>query len=419
MTRLFDTVRRFLDDLPERSCLYLGGGTGEPSCISGVFNQEPELAKGVTFKGIWIPGINTIDWAGHHQEARSEAIFISPSLRKSFEIGDTAFLPISYSQSTKWLSRTLMHGAVIMVSPPDSEGMVNLGVSVDFAPTIIKRSNIPCLAIINPALRRVKDGVSVPLSRFSHYVEYESDLPQFPIKSLPITFKAIGENIASLIEDGNTLQFGLGNVQQSALLSLKNHRNLRVHSGMISDPLLDLLNSGAIADSNNAITTGMAVGTNVLYDTICEHESVRFRPVTYTHSSKVLSQIKYFKSINSALQVDLLGQVNAETIDGRQISGIGGLTDFHKGATASDNGQGIIALSSTTSNHKISRILPVLSESSVSISRSEADTIVTEYGIANLKDKSIDERAEALIRIAHPKYREGLAKSWIEMRQSL
>lgn len=416
MTELLDTFSRFRNNLSDRPRIYLGGGTGEPQSLSQSLAQRPELAANVTFLGIWIPGINVTSWAGFHPTSKAESIFISPSLRSSFEDGDTALLPISYSQSVHWLATTKIDGAVIMVSPPNTRGMVNLGVSVDFAPTVLARESIPCLGIINPALKPVKDGVEVPLERFSSQVEWVSELPQFPIRSLPASFDKIGRRIASLVNDGDTLQFGLGNVQQSALLSLTNHRNLKIHSGMVSDPLLELLKAGAIAKTSDAIITGVAVGTDTLYDELSRHSNTRFRPASYTHSIHVISCIKSFKSINSALQIDLFGQVNAETLNGKQVSGLGGLTDFHRGSAASLNGRGIIALSSTTSDQKISRIVPLLPESSVTIGRGEADTLVTEHGIANLRGKSLDQRAAEILTIAHPKFRESLANQWHKLR---
>lgn len=419
MTELLDTFSRFRKNFSERPRLYLGGGTGEPQSLSQTLSENPELAAFVTFLGIWIPGINVTSWADYHPTARAESIFISPTLRTSFENGDTSLLPISYSQSVDWLATTHIDGAVIMVSPSDTRGMTSLGVSVDFAPTVLARDNIPCLAIINPSLKPVRDGVKVPLNRFSYQVEWETALPQFPVKALPSAFEEIGKNIASIVDDGDTLQFGLGNVQQSTLLSLTNHKNLRIHSGMVSDPLLELLNAGAIANTRNAITTGVAAGTDTLYDEISRHSNTRFRPASYTHSIHVISGIKNFKSINSALQIDLSGQVNAESLNGKQVSGLGGLTDFHRGAAASMNGQGIIALSSTTSDQKISRIVPSLPESSVTIGRGEADTFVTEHGIANLRGKSLDQRASEILSIAHPKFRDSLANKWEFLRSSM
>lgn len=419
MSKFIDSFKNFWKLLPSHPRLYIGGGTGEPSCVSLAFNQETSLAKNVTFLGIWIPGINDTDWSKHHPTAKAESIFISAAQRNSFEIGDTTFLPITYSQSTRWLARTRIDGAIVMVSPPDSNEMVNLGASVDFAPTVLTRKKIPCLAIVNPKLKPVQDGVELHISRFSHQTEFEVPLPQFPIKSLPPAFENIGDNIASQISDGDTLQFGLGNVQQCALLSMKNHKDLRIHSGMVSDPLLTLMNLGVIAESPNAITTGVAVGTDSLYDEMCRSKRTRFRPVSFTHAIQVLAGIDRFKSINSALQIDLFGQVNAESLNGRQVSGLGGITDFHRGGSISKDGRSIIALSSATFDQNISRIVPLLRETCVSIGRAEADTFVTEYGVASVRDKSVDQRAEAIIGIAHPKFRDKLANQWHKLRTSL
>jgi len=414
-----DALTQFRQSLPAKARIYVAGCSGEPLSVAEAFQQTPELAAGLTFLGIWIPGVNATDWAGFHPKAQAESIFISPALRPSFESGRSKFLPLSYSQSTRWLSATPLDAGIVMISPPDESGLVSLGVSADFSTLIIGRETVPLLGVINPVLRAPMNGPKIPLERFQFVAEAEHNLIQVGETKLPETFTQIGSHIADLCAPGDTLQFGLGNVQQAVLKALHAHHGLRIHAGMISNPLVDLLESGAIESDYGAITTGVAIGTNALYEHAVEDDRILFAPVTYTHAITTLADVPNFKAINSCIEVDLFGQANAEFINGRQISGTGGLVDFLRGAAESDGGRAILALASTAKNGTISRIVPRLPNDATSIARADVQTVVTEHGVANLKHKSIEDRAEALIAIADPQFQDQLAADWHEIRKGL
>ncbi len=414
-----DALKNFRKDLPTNVRLYVAGCSGEPIAVANAMKDNPDLGKDTTFLGIWIPGVNKTDWASIHPSSKAESIFLSADLRSSFENGDTQFLPLSYNQSWRWLSQTPVDAAIVMVSPPDTDGNVSLGVSADFSQALLDREDIPVFGLINHAMPDAPNSQKYPLSRFHILAETNTPLIQIPVATLPDTFSSIGEHIASLIEDGDTLQFGLGNVQQAVLQSLKNHKNLKIHAGMISDPLIDLFHTNAISEEPNAVTTGVAIGTDELYDFAKAQKNISFRPVSYTHSIATLSAIPNLKAINSAIEVDLFGQANAEFINGKQISGTGGLVDFLRGAAIAPNGRGIIALTSTARRGSLTRIVPRLKPNATSISRADMDTVVTEHGIAELKDKSIEERAQALISIADPTFRDELHTEWSNIRKSL
>ncbi len=409
----------FRESLPETARIYVAGCSGEPLAVVDAFDAAPDLAAGVTFLGIWIPGVNATDWAGLHPTAQAESIFISPALRPSFETGRTRFLPLSYSQSTRWLANTSLDAGIVMISPPDENGMVSLGVSADFSTLIVARDTVPLLGVINPALRAPINGPKIPVDRFKFVAEAEHPLVQVNEVELPETFANIGDRIADLCDAGDTLQFGLGNVQQAVLKSLCAHRDLRIHAGMISNPLVELLDSGAIESDYGAITTGVAIGTNTLYDRAAEDDRILFAPVTYTHAITTLADIPNFKAINSCIEVDLFGQANAEFIKGRQVSGTGGLVDFLRGAAESDGGRAILALASTARKGTISRIVPRLPNDATSIARADVQTVVTEHGVADLTHKSIEDRAQALIAIADPQFQDQLAADWHEIRKGL
>ncbi len=414
-----DALKRFRQDLPAEARLYVAGCSGEPVSVVDAFERDPDLAAGVTFLGIWIPGVNQTDWASLHPGAQAESIFVSPALRPSFDTGQTRFLPLSYVQSTRWLASTDLDGGIIVVTPPDANGEVSLGVSADFSTLISDRPDIPLLAVINHAMTTPVNGPKIPLDRFAYIGETEQPLVQVPEANLPATFEQIGEHIANLCASGDTLQFGLGNVQQAVLKALVGHQNLRIHAGMVSTPLIGLLHSGAIADQAEAIVTGVAIGTDALYDRVVKEDRITFAPVTHTHATATLAQIENFKAINSCIEVDLFGQANAEFLNGRQISGTGGLVDFLRGAQVAPGGRGILALASTAKRGTISRIIPRLPKDATSIARADVDTVVTEHGIAELKHKTIEQRATALIRIADPQFQEELSAQWFEIRKGL
>ncbi len=414
-----DTLTRFRKSLPDQARIYVAGCSGEPIAIAAAFQQNPTLADGVTFLGIWIPGVNQTDWASISASTQAESIFLSPALRPSFNEGRTRFLPLSYVQSAQWLSSTNLDGGIIMVSSPDQNGLVSLGVSADFSTQILERSSVPLLGLVNHAMPVPHHAPKVRLERFTQTVELEHQLVQVTEAQLPPSFEQIGRHIAGLCEEGDTLQFGLGNVQQAALKALTGHKHMKIHAGMVSNPLVSLLKSGAIDERRGAIRTGVALGTDALYQRVAQDERVVFAPVSETHAISTLSAIPNFKAINSCIEVDLFGQANAEFIGGRQVSGTGGLVDFLRGAAASEGGRAILALSSTAKRGIISRIVPRLPNDATSIARADVETIVTEHGVAHLKHKTIEQRARELIKIADPSFQEQLAADWHEIRKGL
>lgn len=409
----------FRAKLPAKARLYAAGCSGEPLALAEGLKSRPDLAAGLTFLGIWIPGVNQTAWADLHDQARAETIFLSPAHRGSFDSGQTAFRPLTYTQSWPWLQTTPLDGAVIMISPPDETGTASLGVSADFSSAVLKRADIPVMAIINPSMPKPRDGVSVDMSRFSHVAEADTPLIQIAPSNLPESFSAIGLHIAGLIDGGDTLQFGLGNVQQAVLEVLRDHQNLRIHSGMVSDPVVGLIEAGALANDPGAITTGVAIGTDQLYTQVADDTRIHFRPVSHTHALPTLAAIDNFKAINSAIEVDLFGQANAEFIGGKQVSGTGGLVDFMRGAAASEGGRAMTALASTARKGTLSRIVPRLAPAASSIARADMDTVITEHGIAELKGKTIDQRAQSLIEVADPGFRDDLSKSWDAIRSAM
>ncbi len=412
---LLETFADFRRRLPHQARLYVGGCSGEPAGLAEVLQAEPHLASGLTLLGAWVPGINRIDWASLAPDVRAETIFLSPDLRRSCEAGRTAILPLAYTQAWSWLQATPLDGGVLVVSPPDSDGRVSLGVSPDFGPAIAARPDVPLLGLVNPNMPAPPHSVRLPVTRFAALAQDDTPLTEIAEAALPPAFAGIAAQAAGLLAPGDTLQFGLGNVQQAVLAALGGQRGFAIHSGMISAPVLGLLD----ADPDLAITTGVAVGTPDVYARLARDPRIRFRPVCETHGLAALAAIPRFTAINSVIEVDLFGQANAEFIRGRQVSGTGGLVDFLRGAAASPGGRAITALASTAQGGQVSRITARLGPGAVSVARADMDIVVTEHGIAHLGGKSLDARAEALIAIADPAHRGPLAASWDEMRQQM
>ncbi|MEQ8403707.1 MAG: acetyl-CoA hydrolase/transferase C-terminal domain-containing protein [Oceanicaulis sp.] len=400
--------------LPARARVYVPGVAAEPYGLAGAFGDQPGLADGLTFFGVWIPGVNRTDWSALSDTSRFETLFLAPELRAGFEAGRIAFLPITYTRAWRWLETAPVDGAILQVAPPDEHGNCSLSLASDFTPAIWERATVR-VAQINPALPVMPGAPSIPLSAFDAVCELETEPRGYDAGSLPPVFQQIAETIAALVDDGASVQFGLGKVQLAVLPALKHHRGLTIHSGMVSDPLLQILDGDTVA----AIRTGAVLGSRALADALQDDPRLQMTPVNRTHAMSVLSGLAKFTAINSVIEVDLFGQANAEFVGGRQVSGGGGLVDFARGAQGSPGGKAIFALASTAKGGSISRIVPRLAPDATTLTRADVEIVVTEHGAADLRGLSLDARAQALIDIAHPEHRAGLEKAWADMRRSL
>ena len=406
---------------PGPARIYIAGCSGEPVALAEALRSEPELARDLTFVGVPVPGLNRTDWADLHETARAEMPFLYGDMRTSFDTGKIRLRPMHDSY------RDMVGGpidlAVVMVSPPEADGRVSLGVSADFSGAVLARADIPAMAIVNHNMPAPADTPRVPLSRFAVVAEDDTPLVALTESALPPTFAQIGKTIAGLVgTDAAYLQFGIGNVQQAALKALSEAggpANLRIHSGLVTDPVLGLIDAGRVVDAPGAILTGVAMGTQALYARVAHDQRFRFRAVDVTHGIDVLAGIERFVAINSVLEVDLFGQANAEFMKGRQVSGIGGLANFLRGAAASRGGMPIVALPSTAAKGTVSRIVPRLGPEAVSLPRSDISWVVTEHGAVDLRGADIDRRAECLISIAAPAHRDDLTDAWAEMRRGV
>lgn len=348
---------------------------------------------------------------------KNRCFFVSGSTRRSVNEGRDEFVPIFLSEIPKlfrWREQRV-DTAIIQVSPPDKHGNCSLGVSVEATRAAVEMAG-RVIAQVNPNMPRVHGDGFIRHSRLHAVVEAESPLPEVPAHTPGKTERQIGRYVSSLVRDGDCLQVGIGDIPDAVLDCLHDRRDLGIHTEMFSDGLLRLYRSGAINNSRKRHYRGQIVGTFVLgsrelYDFVDDNPEVVLLDVEYVNDTHIIRQNDNVVAINGALQVDTTGQVCADSLGTYIYSGVGGQVDFLRGATLSEGGRGIIAMPATAANGSVSRIVPMLTPGAgVVTTRAHAQYVVTEYGIANLWGLSLRERAEALIRIAAPRFQQSLCE---------
>ncbi len=393
--------------------VYVAGCTGEPTAFLDAIEQDPGIAGNRCFTGVWIPGVNRRDPTTARNGSRAVSTFVTPALQDGIRAGRVSVMPLHYSDTYRWLAGPAdVSGAVFQVSPPQY-GHVSLGVSVDFTPAVIA-ADVLLIGQINPAMPAPKSAPRIAVDRFHALIEAESPLLSYDSGAVSGVFENIARNVVALIPADATLQLGLGKLQTAVLSALPGARRMAFNAGMISEPLLARLNRG---DFEAGVTTGVALGDADFCARCATDARITFAPVAHTHDQQRLAAIRSFVSVNSILEIDLFGQGNGEFIAGRQITGHGGLLDFIRGARASEGGRAILALPSTAGQGATSRIVLALAPGlPATVARADIDWVVTENGAVNLRYKSIDERAEALISVAAPAFRDDLGNEWARMR---
>ncbi len=353
-----------------------------------------------------------------------EGVFCGAGTRKSVAEGRGDVIPVYFSELPIWIRRGILNFDVCMVqlSPPDQWGYCNLGVESGYTFQAIRSAKL-VIAQINRNVPFAYGDTHIHVSQLDAIVEIDEPLMEQQPPVVGPVEEAIGKHCASLIEDGSTLQLGIGAIPDAVLAELKGHRHLGIHSEMIADGVLDLVEAGVIDCSEKTLHKGQIVvtflmGTRRLYDFADHNPMLTLRPVDYVNDPAVVAKNNKMVSINSALQVDFMGQVVADTIGTRQFSGVGGQVDFVRGVARSEDGKGIsiIAMPSTTTTRDgkmISKITPYIDNgAAVTTNRYDVDYIITEYGIARMKGKTLKERAKALIMIAHPDVRDELYEAY-------
>ncbi|MEO0114179.1 MAG: GNAT family N-acetyltransferase [candidate division WOR-3 bacterium] len=376
---------------------------------------------------IEIAHILTLGVAPYAQEElaskfRANAFFISGNVRKAVWEGRADYTPIFLSEIPRLFrtGRLPIDVALIQVSMPDEHGYCSFGISVDITKPACESAKI-VIAELNPNMPRTLGDSFIHIKDIDYLVYSEEPIVEYTVKALPEMVKRIAKNVADLIEDGSTIQVGYGGVPNAILEFLKDKKDLGVHTEVFSDGLIDLIDSGVVTNAKKSLHPGkviasFAMGTKRLYDYLNNNPFFEFHPVDYTNDPFVIAQNDKMVAINSALEVDLTGQVCADSLGYQFYSGIGGQLDFIRGAARSKDGKPIIVLPSTRKGDTVSRIVPALSEGAgVVTTRGDVHYVVTEWGVAYLHGKSVRERALSLISIAHPKFRAELLKKAKEL----
>jgi acetyl-CoA hydrolase len=359
--------------------------------------------------------------AGH---VRANALFIGPNVRAAVAEGRADFTPVFLSEVASLLRGPLpIDVALVQVSPPDAHGYCSLGVSVDVVKPAVDSAKL-VVAEVNPRMPRTHGDSFVHVSRIDHLVNVDHPLPELAPEPVTGTARKIGGHVAGLIRDGDTLQLGIGDIPNAILSELVSHRDLGIHTEMFSDGVVDLVARGVVTNARKTLHRGKLVttfvmGTKRLYDFVDDNAAVEMHPSHYVNDPFVIARNRGMVAINSALAVDLTGQVCADSLGARFYSGVGGQVDFFRGAARSEGGRPIVALPATAKGGTVSRIdVELPPGSGVTTSRNDVHYVVTEFGVAALHGRTIRERVHALVAVAHPEFREKLlagarANHWI------
>ncbi|WP_417557737.1 acetyl-CoA hydrolase/transferase family protein [Mesoflavibacter zeaxanthinifaciens] len=349
------------------------------------------------------------------------SFFIGKNVRHTLKEGNGSYTPVFLSELPLLFKRNIidLDVALIHVSVPDRHGYCSLGVSVEATLAAIDNAKI-VIAQINKYMPRTHGAGIIHISEIDQFVEHHEPLPSHDALPPNEVEAKIGEYVANLIEDRSTLQMGIGSIPNAVLARLTNHKDLGLHTEMFSDGVIDLILKDVINGNYKEINRGRAlatflIGSQKLYDYVDDNPFIEMRASNYTNDVSIIKQNPKMVAINSAIEVDVTGQVCADSIGAHMYSGVGGQMDFIRGASLSEGGKAIIALPSVTRNG-ISRIVPSLKPGAgVVTTRSHVHYVVTEFGVASLYGKTIKERIKALVNIAHPDHREEIDKAYFEM----
>ena len=349
------------------------------------------------------------------EHIRVNAMFISKNVRQAVNDGLADFTPVFLSEIPKLFrtGRVPLDVAVAHVSPPDQHGYCSYGVEVGVTKTAAESAGM-IIAEVNPNMPRTLGDSFIHVSQIDYFIEVDYELPEIKPEPASDIQNRIAEHIAAIVPDAATLQMGIGGIPDAVLRRLTNHKNLGIHTELFSDGVMDMIEAGIITNAAKTIHTGKVVagfvlGSRRLFRYINDNPIFEFHPTEYVNDPFVISRNDRMVSINSAIEVDLTGQVCADSIGPKFFSGVGGQLDFVRGAARSKDGTTVIALPSTAKNGTISRIVPQLKPGAgVTTGRNDVHCIATEYGIADLWGRSVSQRVHALVNIAHPDYREEL-----------
>ncbi len=400
--------------------VFLQGAAMTPNVLIDAMCQRYGELKDIEIISIHTEGDAKYTQLPYSKSFRMNSCFVGSNVRNVVNTIQGDYIPIFLSEIHLLFRRNILplDVAIVQVSPPDKHGYCSLGVSVDVTLPAIQSAK-KVVAQINPNVPQTHGDGIIHIKNIDCAIEVNTPIHLHENLSTSSTEQQIGRNVASLIEDGATLQMGIGNIPNAALGYLGNHKRLGIHSEMFSDGILPLVESGVITGEDKQVKTQkivgcFAVGSKKLYDFIDDNPSVHFKEAAYTNDTAIIRKNPKVTAINSAIEIDLTGQVCADTIGTRQYSGVGGQVDFIRGASLSTGGKPIFAMPSTTMKGD-SKITAYLKQGAgVTTTRAHVHYVVTEYGVVNLFGKNLQARAKALISIAHPNHQEQLTKDAFE-----
>ncbi len=385
--------------------------------VDALTDRAPEL-ENVTIVHILTFGKAAYTKPEMEGHFRTLSLFSGANTRHAINEGRGDFVPVFLHEVSGlfWSGQIKLNVALMQVSPPDRHGYCSFGVSLDHSRAATQTADI-VIAHVNPRMPRVYGNNFIHVDELDFIVVAETDVLELPKPVITEEFSKIGKYISEMIEDGSTMQTGIGGIPDAVLNHLHDKKDLGIHTEMFSDGVIELVEKGIINNSKKNIhrgkmTAGFVLGTRRLFDFIDDNPLVEFHVQEYINDPRVISQNPKMISINSAIEVDIAGQICSDSIGTMNYSGIGGQVDFFRGAKMSPGGKAILALTSTARCGEISRIVPFLKQgASITTTRADVHYIVTEYGVAYVHGKSLRERARALINIAHPTFREELEKA--------
>ncbi|MCX6211330.1 MAG: 4-hydroxybutyrate CoA-transferase [Bacteroidetes bacterium] len=400
--------------------IFVHGSACTPLFLLRELAKHKDRLVGTEIVSITLQGEIELAKKGYEKAFHINSLFVSEPIRQAVAEGRADFIPAFLSDIPDMMRSVLpIDVAMVQVSPPDIHGYCTLGTSVDLARTAVNCAKI-IIAQVNPQMPRTHGDGMIHTDRFTAMVFHDEALPEVNYAaSVTEEELKIGNHVAGLIEDGSTLQVGIGAIPDAVLKALNGHKNLGMHTEMFSDGVIDLFEKDIINNSKkkihpNKLVTSFALGTKKLYNYINDNPAIAFLDIDYVNDPHVIRRNPKVIAINSAVEVDITGQVCADSIGSYQFSGIGGQMDFMRGAALSEGGKPIIALNSRTNKGK-SKIVPYLQEGAgVVTTRGHVHYIVTEYGVAYLYGKNLRQRAQLLIDIAHPDDREALSRKCFE-----
>jgi acyl-CoA hydrolase/GNAT superfamily N-acetyltransferase len=401
--------------------IFIGTACGEPQylvrALVDYVDSHPKAFFDTELMHVWTLGVAPYTDSKFRSNFRYNAFFIGMNARQAVNEGLADYTPVFLSQVPALFRRGLVpvDVALIQTSVPDNHGTMSLGVSVDIVKQAVESADV-VVAQVNRSMPRTHGDGFVHVRDVDYLVVHDEPLLEYAPETDSEVAQRIGRHVASLVEDGDTIQVGYGAMPNAILQNLGERRHLGVHTELVGDGIVDLMRRGAIDNSRKSIDRGKAVATFCMgrrstYEYLHDNPMVEFRTIDYTNDPRVIARHDNMVAINSALEIDLTGQATAESLGGQFFSGIGGQADFMRGAVLARNGRTILALPSTADSERTSRIVPFLQEGAgATLIRGDVQYVATEYGIAYLHGRNIRERAMELIAIAHPKFRQQLVE---------